>query len=83
MRDVVFSLAMSELYRDKYACPGNPTEAVRHCYRRLLAREGEPGGVAWWTPICGSAGLPVVIHGHVTSAEYMNRFGVDRVPEAQ
>ncbi len=80
VRDVVHSLAMSELYQAKYGSPGLPGEAVKHAYRRLLAREGEPAGVSYWTPICKSQGAQAVIRGHVTCKEYFDRFGLDKVP---
>jgi hypothetical protein len=82
VRDVVHSLALSDLYMEKYAAPGNPREAVQHAFRRLLAREAEPGGLSHWTPICQKQGLNVVLHGQITSGEYGQRFGLDLVPFA-
>jgi hypothetical protein len=82
VRDVVFSLAMSDDYREKYGAPGAPQTAAQHCYRRLLAREGEPAGVGYWASAVKQQGLPTCIRGHVTSPEYMSRFGLDQVPAA-
>ena len=80
VRDVVFSLSLTDLYTEKFGAPGRPREAVEHAYRRLLAREVEPAGLGYWAPICERQGLAQVLRGHATSGEYVNRFGNDRVP---
>ena len=82
VRDVVFSLSLSDLYTEKFGAPGNPREATANAYRRLLAREAEPAGLTHWTSICQKQGLAEVLKGQVTSAEYLKRFGNDQVPFA-
>lgn len=80
VRDVVHSLSLSDLYTEKFGTPGNPREAVAHAFRRLLAREPEPAALTHWTPICLKSGLAAVLQGQVLGAEYVKRFGNDRVP---
>ena len=82
VRDVVYSLGMTDLYRDKYGSPGDARRAVLHHYRRFLAREGEPGGVQWWTAELAKNGLPAMIKATCGSPEYLDRFGLDQVPNA-
>jgi hypothetical protein len=60
--------------RDAYA------DAVRVLYRHLLGREPDRGGLAAATEVAVARGLPALIPNIVSSPEYMERFGENRVP---
>jgi hypothetical protein len=53
---------------------------VANSFRRLLAREADPGNLDHFTPICQKQGLAAVLKAHATSAEFVKRFGNDQVP---
>lgn len=81
VREVVRRVALSEEHMARFIKPHSVEEAVKICYRHLLAREADPGGLQNWVKVFQQEGVDNVIHGIVDSNEYMDRFGEDGYPK--
>lgn len=81
VREVVRCCALSQEHMDRFIRPNSVAEAVKICYRHLLAREADPGGLQNWIRVFQQEGVDNVINGIINSKEYMDRFGEDGYPK--
>jgi len=80
VRDTVRLIALSEEHTNRFITPHNAREAVGICYRHILARDADSGGLNTYVHVFETEGIDNVINDLINSEEYANRFGDDGVP---
>jgi len=81
-------MVRSEEYSQRVGLHGVPrheppdvyADAVRVLYRHLLGREADPDGLKGASEFAVARGLPALIPYFMSSPEYMEKFGENRVP---
>jgi hypothetical protein len=80
VKDLVRVVILSDEFKIRFV-NGKSDETLAHTlYDVVLARAGDPGGLAHWTKKVGELGWENVADQFLASTEYNNSFGDDGVP---
>jgi hypothetical protein len=82
-KQLVFALATSEEYKQKFFDNQTTTKYVTQTYQILLQREPDPEGLKNWINMVEQHGWRILIEGILNSEEYMQRFGNNAIPGAK
>jgi hypothetical protein len=80
VKDLVRVGILSDEFKIRFVNQKSDETLAGTLYDVLLARAGDPGGVAHWGNEVGLFGWEYVVDQFLLSTEYNNRFGDDAVP---